>query len=306
MLDAALLGTGGMMPMPNRFLASFALRLDGKLLLIDCGEGTQVSHRILGWGFKNIDVICITHFHADHISGLAGLILTIANSNREDALTIIGPPGLCDVASSLLVIVPELPFEIIFKELEFTPGVTQNIKAAGFDISAFPLKHRMACFAYSAELSRPGRFDAERAKELEIPLKYWNVLQKGQDVKYEGKTFTPSMVLGTQRRGLKISYCTDTRPVDGLADFVRHSDLFVCEGLYGDNEKLEKAASHRHMIYSEAAKIAKDAEVSELWLTHFSPAMLNPSEFLKNARNIFPNSHAGSDRKNKTFKFIDE
>jgi len=306
MIEAALLGTSGMMPLPNRYLASFALRLNGKLLLIDCGEGTQVTHKLLGWGFRNIEVICFTHFHADHISGLAGLLLTIGNSEREEPVTLIGPAGLEFIVRSLLVIAPELPFDIEFIELAQGGDRFKHMSVSGFDISACLVNHGITCYAYSVQLDRQGKFDADRAKAQNIPVKLWSHLQKGEEVLYDGKVLTPDTVLGPARKGLKISYCTDTRPASYLADFVRDSDLFVCEGLYGEDDKLEKAASHRHMIFSEAARIAKDANAGELWLTHFSPAMTNPREFLPYARNIFPNSYTGYDRKNKTFRFSEE
>jgi len=116
MLDVALLGTGGMMPLPNRFLTSMLCRVNGLMLLVDCGEGTQITLQKLGWGFKNIDAIAITHFHADHISGLPGILLAMGNADREDPLLMLGPPRLAHVVQSLRVIVPELPFEIYFKE----------------------------------------------------------------------------------------------------------------------------------------------------------------------------------------------
>lgn len=303
MLEVSLIGTGGMMPLPNRYLTSLAVRLNGKILIIDCGEGTQVTYKLLGWGFKAIDVICITHFHGDHISGLAGLLLTMGNSNREEPVTIIGPKGIAHVAKCLLVIAPELPFEINFIELDYITGKSVSVNAGIFNLEAMPMNHGIYCFGYSINVPRPGKFNVDNAKALNLPVQLWSRLQKGETVVFEDKIIDPSQVLGSDRKPIKVSYCTDTRPVAGMKDFVAGSDLFICEGLYGELDKLEKAREHRHMIFSEAAEIAKDAGVDELWLTHFSPAMNNPKEFIENARNIFKNTRIGYDRICKTINF---
>jgi ribonuclease Z len=161
----------------------------------------------------------------------------------------------------------------------------------------------MPCFGYSVSLHRTGKFDLERATALGLSRTYWSRLQKGEAVVYEGKTFTPDMVLGGDRKGLKLSYITDTRPVNTIPAFIQGSDLFICEGLYGEDDKLEKVRDHRHMLFSEAAALAKNGGVSELWLTHFSPAMPNPEQFIDAARTIFPNATAGRDRMTKTLLF---
>ena len=301
MLDIALLGCGGMMPLPNRYLTSLCLRTNGNMMLIDAGEGTQVTMKLLSWGFKNIEAICFTHFHADHISGLPGLLLTIGNSCRTEPLTLVGPPGLARVVQSLLVIAPELPFDIELRELEYAKG--QMVQLCGMDVSVYPMLHRIKCFGYSVYLPRAGKFEPERAKTLNIPVNFWNRMQKGEHIEYEGRVYTPDMVMGETRRGLRVSYCTDSRPPDGLDEFVRGSDLFVCEGIYGENDKLAKAIEHRHMIFSEAAEIAARAGVRELWLTHFSPALTQPEIFLANAADIFPNTVIGRDRMSKTLIF---
>ena len=303
MLDVALLGTGGMMPLPNRYLSSVCVRYNGKLIITDCGEGTQVTHKLLGWGFKNAEAICFTHFHADHISGLPGFLLTVGNSGRTEPLRLIGPEGLRQIAESLLVIAQDLPFTIEYTELPFKKGVPNFFTAAGLDAEAYPLDHRTPCFAYSFTLPRSGRFDAERAAARGIPLKFWSVLQKGETVEHEGAEYTPDMVLGPERKPIKISYCTDTRASKGLSSFVAGSDLFICEGLYGEDDKLEKARERRHMIFSEAAACARDGGAGELWLTSFSPSLSNPEAYIGYARAIFNNTKTGYDRMNKTFRF---
>jgi len=301
MIDVALVGTGGMMPLPGRFLSSMLCRIEGSMILFDCGEGTQVSLRLLGWGFKQIDMICFTHFHGDHISGLPGLLLTMANAERTEPLKLFGPAGLGHVVKSLCVIAHDLPFPIEFHELD---ARSQHTYTHGdITIKTLPLNHRAFCFAYSLELARRGKFDLERAKQQNIPIKLWGPLQKQNNasIVYEGRTYTSDMVLGESRKGLKVVFCTDTRPVAALPEFAHDADLFICEGLYGDNQ--EKAAAHKHMSFSEAAEIARAAHVKEMWLTHFSPAMPDPYNYLHHATDIFPKSKVGKDRKTKTLRF---
>ncbi|MDR2648962.1 MAG: ribonuclease Z [Clostridiales bacterium] len=307
MLDAALLGTGGMMPLPWRFLTSLLLRFDGRLVMVDCGEGTQITLKLLGWGYKNLDAICFTHFHADHIAGLPGLLLTVGNSGREEPLTLVGPPGMGVVARSLCVIAQELPFEVNIVELPFERGSPPRCLTLGdFHIAALPVDHRIPCFAYAFEFKRAGRFDTEKAHLNKVPMKAWNRLQKYETVVLDGFAYTPEMVLGPPRTPIKAAYCTDTRPVKGLANFVKGSDLFICEGLHGDADALAKTAAHKHMIFQEAAAIAKAGGVNELWLTHFSPAMTNPENYIDAAKAVFPNSRVGKDRMTATINYRKE
>lgn len=302
MLDVCLLGTGGMMPLPHRWLTSLMTRYNGSNLLIDCGEGTQITMKMQGWSFKDIDQICFTHYHADHISGLPGLLLSIGNSDRTEPITLIGPKGLQRIVNGLRVIAPELPFELKFIELEEN---YQTIDINGYSIDAFRLNHKITCYGYSLNIARKGKFDAAKAKELDLPVQYWSKLQNGETVNYEGKDFAPELVMGETRKGLKVTYCTDTRPVANMIKGGYGSDLFICEGMYGEPAEQTNAKAYKHMTFQEAATIAKESNSKELWLTHFSPSLAFPKEYLNYATSIFKNTKLGKDRKTKTLKFRD-
>ncbi len=303
MLDICLLGSGGMMPLPYRWLTSLMVRYNGSSLLIDCGEGTQIAIKEKGWSFKPIDVICFTHYHGDHISGLPGLLLTMGNADRTEPLTLIGPKGLERVVNSLRVIAPELPFSIRFREIN---GAEEEFDLNGYRLKAFKVNHNVLCYGYTLELDRAGRFQLEEALRLDIPKKYWSRLQKGETILTEEKTYTPEMVLGKQRKGIKLTYCTDTRPVQAIAEHARHSDLFICEGMYGEKEKEAKAREHKHMTFLEAAGLAKSAKVRELWLTHYSPSLTRPEDYMEEVRSIFPAAKAGKDRMSVELDFDKE
>lgn len=300
MLDICLLGSGGMMPLPYRWLTALMVRYNGSSLLIDCGEGTQIAIKEKGWSFKPIDVICFTHYHGDHISGLPGLLLTMGNADRTEPLTLVGPKGLERVVNALRVIAPELPFEIKFIEIT---QPEQVIELNGYRITAFKVNHNVLCYGYTLEILRQGKFSAERAKEQDIPLKYWNPLQKGQTIEADGITYTPEMVLGPARKGIRLTYTTDTRPTESILRNAKESDLFICEGMYGEDDKADKARGYKHMTFREAAVLARDARVKEMWLTHYSPSLVRPDEFMDKVREIFPNAYPGKDGKSLELNF---
>jgi len=302
MLDVCLLGTGGMMPLPYRWLTSLMMRYNGQSILIDCGEGTQVAMKEVGWSPKPIDIMCFTHYHADHISGLPGMLLTMGNAERTEPLLMIGPKGLQRVVNALRVIAPELPFEIKFMEIE---EPNQRFQFDGFYIEAFKVNHNVLCYGYTMVVERVGKFQVERAKELQIPLMYGNRLQKGETIEAEGVTYTPDMVLGETRKGLKVTYCTDSRPTDSIAEHAADADLFICEGMYGDPENQAKAKEKKHMTMYEAARMAAKANVQELWLTHYSPSLIRPDEYINEVRKIFPATVAARDGRNVELKFTD-
>lgn len=285
MLDICLLGTGGTVPLPHRFLTSLLLRHDGSSLLIDCGEGTQVALRRKGRSCKPIDFICLTHYHCDHVAGLPGLLLTMGNSGRVDPVTLVGPEGLERVVGALRTIAPTLPFELSFKELS---GSEEELALGRYRVRAFELDHDVPCYGYGVNIDRAGRFDPERARAQGIPVSAWRRLQRGEAVAQDGALFTPDMVMGPARRGLKVVYATDTRTTERLAAETRDCDLCILEGMHGDPGKAEHARGHGHMTMQEACRIAKEADAAELWLTHFSPAVGDPTEYAEELRGIFP------------------
>ena len=301
MLDVCLLGCGGMMPLPKRFLTALLVRHEGSCVLIDCGEATQVALHLSGFSARHIDHILFTHYHGDHVGGLPGLLMTIANNHRTEPLHLWGGKGLERIVRGLTVICGPLPFELVLHELPFKE--VSHFKTGDLEWTTQPVKHRVPCLAYSCYLPRSGRFDVERAKAAGIPVQLWSHLQNGESVTHEGRTFQPEDVLGPARRGLRLSYATDCRPAPALAELVRESDLFVAEGLYGDCDKQQDAASKGHMVFCEAAQLAADADVKELWFTHYSPAMLNPKDYLARAREIFPNCYSGHNLKTTTLRF---
>ena len=294
------------MPLPYRWLTSLFLRYNGHSVLVDCGEGTQIAMRKRGWSPNPIDVICFTHFHADHISGLSGMLLNIGNADRTEPLILIGPKGLNRVVSSLCVIAPELPFEIQCIEISQPEEVFELPVLEGLRIKAFRVNHNVTCYGYTFELDRAGRFDAERAKAQEIPLKLWSRLQKGETMEEDGRTYTPDMVMGEPRKGLKVTYTTDTRPCESIVRNAVGSDLFICEGMYGEPDSEAKAKEHKHMNFYEAARLAKEADVKELWLTHYSPSLNYPEQYTDEVRKIFGNTVVSKDGRTVELMFEEE
>ena len=276
MLDFCLLGTSGMTPLVNRHLCSGMLRYNGSSVLIDCGEGTQVAIKRQGWSFKDIELICITHFHAE----------------KTEVLTVVGPKGIKRFMNAVLMIAPKLPFEI--KVIEITDG-KEIITLLGLKITAFKVQHGVACLGYSFVLLRPGKFDVELARKNDVPEELWSVLQSEKVIEYNGRILTQSLIMGKPRKGIKLTYVTDSRPCQSIVDNAKDSDLFICEGMYGTAADMANATKNHHMIFAEAAQLAKMAGVSQMWLTHFSPSMNKPTEFLGEATYIFKNTVIGHD-----------
>jgi ribonuclease Z len=306
-LEAFILGCGGMMPLPNRHLTSVLLRREGELFLFDGGEGTQVSLRRLNLRWKKISVICISHTHADHVTGIPGLLMLSSQVDRDDPLYIIGPPRIAEyIEASRRVLDMYINYEIIIREV-LEPGVVYE--GEGFHVRAFPLRHTKPCYGYTLEEERrPGEFHPEKAEALGVPRgPLWARLQSGESVMAgEGKEVRPEEVLGPSRSGRKFSFVTDTLAFPGIAPEVSGSDLLVCEGMF-EEALLESAREKKHMTAKQAARIALEGGVKKLALIHYSPRYTDYELklLLNEAQGIFPGALLTRDRMVFPIEYVD-
>lgn len=297
-LEAFVLGCGGMMPLPYRHLTSVLLRREGDLFLFDGGEGTQVSLRRLNLRWKKINAIFVSHTHADHVTGLPGLLMLSSQVDRDDPLYIYGPPKIAEyIQSSRQVLDMYINYQIVVKEIT-EPGIVYQ--GEDFHVRAFPLQHTKTCVGYTLEeYERPGQFNPDRAKELGVPCgPLWSRLQNGEAVtSLEGETVLPEQVLGAPRKGRKFSYVTDTRYLPSIAEEVKNSDFLVCEGMF-EKALTETAAEKKHMTAEQAATVARDGKVKKMALIHYSPRYTDSDLklLLSEAKAIFPETILSRDR----------
>lgn len=303
MLDLTLLGTGGYMPLPNRYLSSLLLNYKGVRILCDCGEGTQIAMREHGAGFKNLDLILISHLHGDHFYGLMGVLVSLGNYGKTNPLTIIGPKGLSDMMQFVMHMSGKMPYEIRIIEEPKENFRLEHEVLKDVEISTMQLNHSIDCLGYSLNFTRTPEFCVEKAKENQVPICIWKKLQQMENVEFDGKTYTPNMVLGTARKGIKVSFIADTKYMPEIAQFVENSDVLVCEAMYGDIEDFQKAEDNKHMLMTQSAQIAKDGNVQTLILTHFSPSIEKPMDYDNVAKSVFPNSIIGTDGFSLTLRY---
>lgn len=307
-LEVFVLGSGGMMPLPKRHLTSVLLRREGDLFLFDCGEGTQVSLKKLNLRWKNISTIFISHTHADHVTGLPGIMMLSSQVDRTEPLYIIGPPRIRDfVEASMKILDMYINYEVIIKEIE-EPGIVYSTDS--FQVEAFRLDHTKPCYGYTfTEFPRAGIFHPDKARELGIPMgAMWSRLQKGENITLDdGRIITPDMVLGEQRKGRKFSFVTDTLSMPEIAPKVTGSDVFICEGMF-EEELAGSAHEKKHMTAAEAARIAVSAGgIKQLGLIHYSPRYTDKElrKLLDEAREIFPDTFLTRDGQTLSVKYED-
>lgn len=297
-MEAFILGCGGMMPLPYRHLTSVLLRRDGDLFLFDGGEGTQVSLRRLNLKWKKINAIFVSHTHADHVTGLPGILMLSAQVERTEPLYIYGPPKIAEyIETSRKVLDMYINYPIVVKEIT-APCIVHH--GEDYYIRCFPLDHTKTCVGYTLEeLDRPGEFNPEKALQLGVPVgPLWGQLQKGNNVQNsEGKTVRPEDVMGAKRSGRKFSFVTDTLYKNTIAKEVQGSDLFICEGMFED-ELIDQAREKKHMTASQAATIARDANVKRMCMIHYSPRYTDKElpKLLEQAKKIFPAAELSKDR----------
>lgn len=306
-LEAFILGTGGMMPLPGRGLTSVLVRREGELFLFDCGEGTQIALRRLNLRWKKITSIFISHTHADHVTGLPGILMLSSQVDRDEPLYIYGPSKIRDFVEAMRrTLDMYINYEIVVREVE---GSATLVQAEDYAIRCHPLVHTKPCLAYSIEEKmRPGIFYPDKAQALGVPRgPMWSQLQGGEDVCLpDGTVVQPAQVMGNERKGRKFCFATDTVVAPGLSDFARNADLFICEGMFAD-ELAESAADKKHLTATQAARIAREGEVKQLGLIHYSPRYSERElkKLLGEAREIFPASFLTKDLQHIELPFDD-
>lgn len=292
-LVVTFLGTSAAAPTRRRGLPSVAIKREGEVVLMDCGEGVQLKVLSESLGLGSEMTILITHLHGDHVTGLLGLLQTMSLAQRRKPLNVVGPAKLLkwlEVTADLLHI--GLTFPIKFSAAR--PGVV--LRTGGFRIRVARAVHSVEAYSYVVEeLGRPGVFYPERARTLGVPEgKLWSKLQRGRSVAIEGRNIKSRDVTGPPRPGRKIGYSGDTRPSAGLVRFFSGCDLLIFDSTFSGSDR-EKAVERRHSTATEAAELAKKAKVRQLALTHFSARYPTVSSLVREARKAFSNTVAASD-----------
>lgn len=311
-MEAFVLGTGGTMPLPNRHLTSVLLRREGEVFLFDAGEGTQVSLRSLNLKWKKISAILISHTHADHVTGLPGMLMLSSQVDREEPLYVIGPPRIAEyVETSRRVLEMYINFEIRVREISDPAQPQEVFRGEGYRITSFPLRHSRTCVGYTLEeQDRPGQFFPERAVSAEVPRgPMWSRLQSGEAVTLDdGRVVDPATVMGPARKGRKFTYMTDTVALESVLPYIADSDLLISEGMFTEEHR-ETAWAKKHMTAADAARLAARAGgIRRMGLIHYSPRFTNRQlkALLAEARAHFPGSFLTRDRMHLEIPYQEE
>lgn len=292
-MQLTFLGTSGSLPTIERSLPCVALRINSEVILFDCGEGTQRQLMNSRLSFMKINKILITHFHADHFLGIAGLIQSMNFNDRKKPLEIFVPKGGKHFVKKLLSSGYFNPtFEIIVREVKDK----ETVKCNGYDIKVRRAEHLVPNIAYCIEEHRrKGKFNVQKAKELGIPEgRLYGELQKGKTIFLNGRKITPRMVLGEGRRGRKIVYSGDTVPCKAIIELSKNADVLIHEAI-GDSSLQKKANKYGHSTAKQSAEVAKEANVKQLILIHLSPRYKEIEILEKEAKEIFENTIVAKD-----------
>ncbi len=289
-LSAIFLGTGGSVPSARRSTASVLISRGGDRLLFDCGEGTQRQMQ-RSVGLEQVDGIYLTHFHADHVLGLPGLLKTYDLTDREIPLTVYGPRGLRDLFAVLSPIVGRLHFELQLVELSAGEAVEHD----GYEVQPFEVAHSARAYGYAlVEGERPGRFDVEAAKRLGIPEgPAFAALQRGKEVQGPGGTVSPSEVVGTARPGRTIVLTGDTTPCPATVAAAADAELLVHDASFTEDDA-QRAAETGHSTVGQAASVASEAHVKMLALVHIS-SRYHVGKVLEEAQDVYEPTVAPKD-----------
>ena len=308
MIDFTLLGTAATMPLPDRALSSAVLRCAGRSILFDCGEGTQTAARKAHVSLMKTDLIALTHYHGDHIFGLPGLMQSMNCLGRTEPLYITGPENAAEELAPILQLAGMLEYKVQIVSGEVLIRDLNPLWPDGAVLTPFPTEHRIQSQGYAFHLPRNAKFLPEKAIELAVPTKHWGEIQKSapeREFTLGGTVITAGMLMGEPRKGLRIVFSGDTAPCESLAAAAREADLFVCDATYGDDEQLPMAQLYGHCTFSQAGRLAAEAEVKRLWLTHYSQTVSKPSDCLENALRFFEAAECGFDGKAIKLTFIE-
>lgn len=287
MIKIVMLGTSASNPTVERNLSSTAIGFEGQWLLFDVPEGTQRQMMQAGISYMKVQHIFISHFHADHILGLPGLIATMSMHGRKQELYVHGPKGIREEIGKVMgIALMKKSFEIHAREAK----KGRILEEEKFTVEAVPLRHEIKCLGYVfKEKDKEGEFQRSKAEKLGIPEgPYWNRLQRGNSVKWKGKEIIPGQVMdySKKKKGKKISIILDTLPVEDYVEAIKESDVLVHESTFLEKMKA-RARETKHSTAMQAARIAQKAKCKRLVLTHISPRHRNASEIENEARQEF-------------------